>query len=99
MLLITVKEWLGKNSRLSQKQREECTFKATESIIAFATCLPFIEAINKIIGYQKAFNNRSTYLAINFQLLQVSIIDDLTNQQLQDVGLELIEDLSVDDKI
>ena len=98
MLLITVKEWVGKNSRLSQKQREECTSKAVEAVVAFTTRLPFIKAIDKIIAYQKAFNNQpNAYLAVNFKLLQVSTIDDLTDQQIQDLNLQLIEDLN--DKI
>ena len=100
MLLIMVKQWVGKNSHLSRKQREEYIFEETENIIAFATTLTLTKAIDKIIAYQKAFNNRpNAYLAVDFKLLNVSTFDDLTNQQMQDMGLELIEDLSVDDKI
>lgn len=91
MLLITMNEWLGPGRRMTNEQRDRT--ESRERLVAFATYVPLGEAIEKISTYEQAFN--AHYLmAVNFRLLQVNKIDDLTKQQLDMVEVQLIEDLN-----
>ena len=70
---------------------------ATEKTIAFATNMQLDEAIEKIHEYETAYNDHFL-LAVNFSLLQVSKIADLSKDQLEMARVELVEELDHDDR-
>lgn len=90
MLLLTMNEWLGPGRKMPPD--ESVMTSVQERRFAFATALSLETAIDRIMRYQAAYNERY-HLAVNFRLLQVSEIAPLTRTQLAGVQVELVEDL------
>ncbi len=90
MLLLTLNEWLGPGRKMSSEERS--SWEVQEKIIAIATRLKLGEAIGRVNKHQEAYNDFYP-LAVNFRLLQVAEIEDLTDEQLGMVAVELAENL------
>lgn len=90
MLLLTVNEWLGPGNRMTQEERNTTLVKTRQ--IAFATHMTLSKAIEKIYNYQTNYNAYYP-IAVEFTLLHVTEIDDLTMDQLRMVRIEYVEEL------
>jgi len=90
MLLLTMSEWLGPGRRMTPEEIDRAEARKTQ--IAFATRMKLGEAIKKLYNYQTAYN-AYYLLAVEYSLLQVAEIDDLSMDQLEMVNVELIENL------
>ena len=91
MLLITMHEWIGPNHhKVTDKQREE--MPVSEGVVIFASRLPLGDAIERLKKYSDDFGaNRLTVL--EYSLLSVSVIDELTDEQLKMAHVRLVEAL------
>jgi hypothetical protein len=90
MLLLTVSEWIGPGrAHPSPGSVEERT-----RTIAFATRLTLAAAINELAAYAFIYN-RQYDLAVNFSLISVSEIEDLSDASLSLANVQLIESLAL----
>ena len=93
MLLLTISEWLGPG-------RDHPNSKSVDErirTISFATNLGLEEAINLLADYEDKYNRRYT-LSINFTLLSVSTVDNISDGALELMRVQLIENMKVADK-
>ena len=90
MLLITMKKWFGPGRRMPEDTAEG--FKSRIEQLGFVTHLPLGQAIERINKYQKGFN-ATHILAVEYELLSVYQIDDLTDAQICMAGATLVEKL------
>ena len=90
MFLITFNEWLGPGRNVPASERH--TISDCNKEIAFATRLALKEAVDRIVAYQNAYNSYYR-LAVNFRLLHVTKIENLSDKQLRAVEVQLAEHL------
>jgi hypothetical protein len=90
MLLITMKKWLVPGRNMSADAAE--SFKALIEQHGFVTRLPLGQAIERIHKHQKGFN-ATNILAVEYGLLSVCEIDDLTDAQICMAGVAVVEEL------
>lgn len=91
MLLITMREWLGPGRRMSTEENLKWKEKVRHS--GFVTRLPLGEAIERIKQYSDAYKARYP-LAVEFELISVSEIDYLTDEQIEISGAVFVEKLA-----
>jgi len=91
MILITLNEWVGPGKKLSRE--EKIATQCNEKQISIASRKTLREAVDMIIKYQNAYNYRYR-LAVNFRLLQVNTIDELSDEQLDFLKVQLAESLT-----
>lgn len=91
MLLITMVEWSGPQQHAEPSMRN--AIQSGERLVAFATRLPLRDALVRIRRYQDAFKAHYTVRSVEFRLVAVSNIDDLSDQQLDAAQVELVEHL------
>lgn len=85
MLLITVNEWLGSRYRNDLETKN--------SLKAFATRLPLEESLTALAEYQDAYNRNHVSIAVNFTLISVCTIDELSDATLERMQVQRIEKL------
>jgi len=90
MLLLTMREWLGPGSKMTPKQGSNIERKI--KLTGFITDLSLGEAIERIYQYSNSFNEFSL-LAIEFELVGVQEISNLTLEQIKKAGCEYVEHL------
>lgn len=92
MLLIMMNEWLGPGNNATVEQAEK--LPRTERTMAFASEMPLSSALKRILGYQADFGAKNL-LAIEYRLLSVSEIRPVRAELLYDMGVQLVEKLSI----
>lgn len=99
MLLITMHEWFGP----STAALNDLTRKRIESetrLRGFVTALPLGQALLRIKEYEQAFRERyALHTALNFELLSVTGISDLTDDEIEASGAIHVEKLKTDPKV
>lgn len=94
MLLLTVNQWLGPTSEAIQRDGD-MVFKARTELQGIATRLPLSEALASLNEYEVAYRERfGRSLAVEFALISVSVIDDLTDEELDEARVSLAEGLA-----
>jgi hypothetical protein len=92
MLLITMREWFGPSRQVINLGAER--IKAEVRLRAFVTRLPLGQALMRIGAYESAFKARyAKTSAVEFELLQVGIIDDLSDEEIEVSRATLVERL------
>jgi hypothetical protein len=88
VILIAVNEWLGPGRRMTPEQSERTLVK--ERLVSFASTQTLAAAILHLRGYEDAYN--AVYpLAVNFTVLSVATIDDLTAEHLDAARIEVLD--------
>lgn len=87
MLLLTVREWCGPT------QEARIQTKPHVQLVGMATRLQLGEAIEAIHAYEVAYKKRFFAMAVEFNVVAVASIQDLTDEQLTQGRIELIENL------
>ena len=90
MLLITMNEWLGPGRRMTEEKKDKINI--LERHMSFATRMNLGDAIEQIYKYQEAYN-KHYLLSVEYRLLSVIEIDELSNQQLSMCEVDIVEDL------
>lgn len=90
MLLLTVSEWLGPGRDHPHPKSVDEKIRT----ISFATRMGLEKAINLLADYEDKYNRRHT-LAVNFTLLSVSTIDDISDGALELMRIQLIEAMKI----
>lgn len=88
MLLLTLSEYLG----AGQRHPEYNTYKASEKVISMATRKPLGEALLFLKTYTDAYAARYP-LALEFRVLTVTTVFDLTAEQLEAGHIEDLDRL------
>lgn len=92
MKLLTLHQWLGP-SRESLGTRHEPS--VDESYKAMVTGLSLGAALTRIREHERGFNAHYGSVAVNYRLLAVSEIEDLSGDEIADARIELVEDLDM----
>lgn len=93
MLLITMHEWHGPSQQ--QIARAEPRPKVETRLRGFVTRLPLGAALLRIRDYEEAFRQRFQGIsALNYDLISVSQIDDLTDEQIDASRAAYVEKLA-----
>lgn len=87
MLLLTVREWVGPT------REAKIQTKPHVQLVGMATRLPLGAAIEAIHAYESAYKARFFAMAVEFNVVAVAAIEDLTDDQLAHGRIELIENL------
>lgn len=90
MLLITMNEWIGPGRKMTPDERDKAISR--ERLVSFATQLSLGHAIDRIAIYQRSYNENYR-LAVNFRLIQVAEISEISREQAQQVGINFVEEL------
>jgi hypothetical protein len=91
MLILTVREWIGPDHhREYPRGRPE----VIERVRGMATRQPLGEAMLRLQAIGQAYKVRGP-LAVEFSVLGVATIDDLTDAELEAGMIELIDDLEI----
>lgn len=94
MILLTMRQWLGPSNSTIHNPKSEAK-EAEVKLKGFVTNLSLGDAIRAINQYEKAYNVKyRDVMAVNFELIQVSNIDQLTNEEISMARLELVESLN-----
>jgi len=94
VLLLTVNQWLGP-SRVATQRLGDMAFKPRTELQGIATRLPLAEAIASLKEYEVVYRERfGSSLAVEFSLISVSVIDDLTDEELDKARVSLAEGLA-----
>jgi hypothetical protein len=95
MLLIRFNVWFGPSririheTNLGQQTRMEPEIKQE----AYATRLSLPQALRRMQAYEEAFNRRyENHSAVNYTLLGVDTIEDLSREELDIARVHLVED-------
>ena len=93
MLLITMHEWLGPSREMMCRADALSHSKEVkERAASFVTSLSLGEALLRIKGYERAYNERyRSVKAVNFTLQGVTEIPPLTDEQIEAANLEVVE--------
>jgi hypothetical protein len=96
MLLITMREWSGPGRNMNPEMRS--IWGSETDLRGFVTNLPLGEAIERIDKYSRAYGSRHI-AAIEYRLVSITTIDDLTEEQIRMADTHLVEKLpqSVED--
>ncbi len=89
MLLLTVQEWIGPGRDMVEDRH---LWPEKISTKAFATRLELERAINVLADYEDRYN-RANRLAVNFTLIGIQTIEDISDGALECVRVELVENL------
>lgn len=89
MLLLTMHQWLGAKPGVKSHVLPEPEL----TTIAMATDLPLRAAVDRIIQYQRCFNQWSKSIDLNFSLISVSQIDHLDADRLKALQVGYVEAL------
>lgn len=87
MKLLTIREWVGTKDGFRW-------ITDTEKIIGMATRLPLVDAIRKLHEHEKWYRRKYIRMAVNFNLVGVSEIEDMDDETLNLLRIELIDDLT-----
>lgn len=90
MLLLTMNEWVGPGDRYPSDQPQPA---GSERIIAVATRLPFVQALERVRAYEAAYNAHYR-LAVNLRLLTVCPIPETDDELLESLQVEIVEKLA-----
>lgn len=91
MILIQVNEWLGPSkSALSKPDRTE----ARERLTAFASRLALEDALMELEAYEEEYRMKYSETAVNFRVIGIQEIPDLSDEALAAGRIEVIEDES-----
>lgn len=93
MYLLTLRQWLGPSRRAQNLRHETPTIEPREEIVGLATRLPLGAGLAALREYEVAYTERFWSMAVNFNLVAVSAIDDLDADALENGRVHLVEDL------
>lgn len=93
MKLLTLRQWLGPSRYARNTNQEANAVPPREEIVGLGTRLPLAEALASLRAYEESYAKRFRYMAVNFNLVAVSEIDDLDSEALEHGRVHLIEDL------
>ncbi len=92
MLLLTLREWFGPGRDYPPERPASAI--TGEKIVGMVTHLALTDAIRRLHAYQNAFSAQSARItAVEFHLIAVTEIDDLDQNDIENAGMSLIEDL------
>ena len=93
MKLLTLRQWLGPSRYAMDTHQEANAVTPREETVGLGTRLPLARALASLRAYEKAYTEQYKFMAVNFNLVAVSEIDDLDNEALEHGRVHLIEDL------
>lgn len=88
MILLTIREWVGSNTRKPTVPPQEISVK----IISMVSSLELGKALLRIAEYTADYNAKG-YVACELSLIGYAEIPDLTDDEIRACGLEKVEDL------
>jgi hypothetical protein len=92
MLMFTINEWYGP-TRDHPKHHET---SAKERLIGMASRLDVENALKTLSIYEAAFKKHYKYNAVNFTVLAINKIDDISDEVAQLGRIEIIENVYTD---
>lgn len=89
MLLLTVNEWIGPSIKARDEQGKTGT--NLERVVGFVTNFPLAEAIDVLREYEEVYQKKYEWTAVNYRLLSVSTIEDLSADSISKARINCIE--------
>jgi hypothetical protein len=89
MLLITFNKWVGSSRNCPPDHK----ISATKELVAYASELPLDAALGRLVSYQNAWNEKSSFCAIEHELVYVNEISGVGYGMLELVNVLQIEGL------
>lgn len=100
MLLITLNEWFGPSREAMHREHVDpkaAKTEAKEYLTTFATRLPQLEALRRLMEYQRAYNKHYWQVtAINFRIHAITEVEDIPDDLLEEFQTFLVERLTID---
>ena len=90
MLLLTVIEKTGERYNSNSKMGME----SNQKTIGFVTNLTLSQAIQKLKDYERLYRDRYAGMYIEFSLIAVSIVEELTDELIDSARMDRIEDMN-----